>query len=247
MRAMPAACRWLPSLLVLSAALVPARADAQWYVASFTGANATRPATVTIDQPALQRHLDFHDVTFEARPLESPQYYGARLGYHLGHGVAIEGEFLHIKVISRTARTVRVTGIDAGVPVDASIPMNTIVQHHAMTHGLNFWFANLAWRLALPPRTSGRPLALVLRVGAGPVVPGVDSIVDYVSVQEYQFAGFGAQAAAGVDVPLYRWLSATVEYKITRARPVLDIRNGTARMTALSHQVAAGFAFGFSR
>ncbi|MEZ5318811.1 MAG: hypothetical protein R2752_15535 [Vicinamibacterales bacterium] len=241
------ALRGARGLLALALLLLPGRADAQWYVASFTGANVTRPSTVTLDQPSIQRHLDFHDVTFAAKPLESPQYYGARIGYAIGRGFAIEGEFLHIKVISETGRTVHVTGVNGGVPVDARFRMDAIVQHHAMTHGLNFWLANLVWRHALAVRTAGRPVALVLRAGAGPVRPGVDSIVDHASVQEYQFAGVGGQVAAGLDVPIYKWLSAMLEYKLTRARPVLDIDRGTGRMTALTHHFAAGFAFGFSR
>jgi hypothetical protein len=232
--------------LALAIAL-PAPAAAQWYLGSFTGGNATGPATVTVDQPGIGRHLDFHDVTFEARPLESPQYYGLRIGRHLGARFGIEVEFLHIKVISQTDRTVLVTGLEGGVVVNTSQPMNRIVQHHAMTHGLNFWMANLVWRRPLRGAAVARPVTLVLRAGAGPVVPGVDSIVDGVSVQEYQFAGFGGQLAAGLDVQVFRRWSATVEYKFTRSRPVLDITGGTARMTAVSHHVAAGFAFAFAR
>ena len=223
------------------------RADAQWYVTSFTGANATRPATVTLDQPAIGRHLDFQDVTFEARPMQSPQYYGLRIGRHLGARFGVEVEFLHIKVIAHTERIVHVTGLVADGAVDTQMPMNQIVQRHNTTHGLNYWMANLAWRRPLRAPYVRRPVTLILRAGAGPVMPGVDAVVDHVSVQGYQFSGFGGQLSAGLDVHVRRWFSLTAEYKLTRTRPELEISGGTTRMTALSHHVAAGFALGFGQ
>ncbi len=232
---------------LLLAALAASPAEAQWYVGTFTGANRTLAATVTVDQPAIGRRLEFHDVTFEARPLESPQYYGLRIGRHLGARLGVEAEFLHIKVFSQTDRSVFTTGTDAGVAVSASRRMDQIVQRHNLTHGLNFWLANLVWRRPIGDAARARPVTLVLRAGGGFVMPGVDSVVDHISVQEYQVAGAGGQLAAGLDVKAHRRLSLTVEYKLTRARPVIDIRNGTARMTALSHHVAAGFAIGFVR
>lgn len=224
---------------------VPVPAGAQWYVGTFTGGNLTQDADVTLDQPALDRRLVFEDVTFEAKPFESPQYYGARLGHLLTDRFGLEVEFLHIKAVARTDRVVRVTGVDAGTPIDATRRMNEIVQRHGMSHGLNFLFANAVWRQ--PLGAPGGPLTLVLRAGAGPVVPGVDSVVDFQSVQDYQYAGLGAQVAAGVDVRVRGRFSVIAEYKFTGTRPVLDVHRGTGRMTALTHHVAAGFAFGFSR
>jgi hypothetical protein len=230
------------------ALLLPATARAQWYVGTFTGGNVTQASTVTIDQPAFNRLLDFQDVAFDARPLESPQYYGARLGRLVGTGrFGVEVEFLHVKAIARTDHIVRVVGRDLGVPIDGNLRMDQWVQRHGMTHGLNFLFANVVWRVPIAATSSSAPAAIVLRAGAGPVVPGVDSVVDHVSVQEYQYAGLGGQLSAGVDIRLRGRLSATVEYKFTGTRPVLDINEGTGAVTALTHHVAAGFAFGFSR
>lgn len=231
-------------LLALLAAPLPA--DAQWYVASFTGGNVTRPATVTLDQPGQPRHLEFHDVRFDARPLQSPQYYGARIGRKLGRRLGVEFEFLHIKVISRTGDAVRVSGVVAGAPVETTLPMDAVVQRHAMTHGLNFLLGNLVWRAPLGRDPDG-PAVLVLRGGAGPVMPGVDSVVDHVSTQGYQFAGWGGHASAGLDLRIRGPLSATVDYKLTAARPKVDVAGGSAWMTAVSHHVAAGIAIGFAR
>jgi hypothetical protein len=250
---MPSAIRasnsWRLGPLALALALLcPAPAAAQWYVATYTGGNVTVPATVIIDQPAYGRHLEFEDVRFAARPLESPQYYGARIGRLFGarRRFGFELEFLHVKAIGLTDRDVRVRGIDGGAAIDGTMRMDAIVQRHAMSHGLNFWLANVVWRRPFGGAAGARP-SLVLRAGAGPVVPGVDSVVGHVPVEGYQYAGLGAHLAAGIDLRLTGRLSAVIEYKFTAARPVLDIDRGTGRMTALTHHVAAGVGFGFSR
>jgi hypothetical protein len=232
--------------VVLALVAAPVPAQAQWFVGSFTGGNVTRPATVTLDQPDQGRRLEFEGVRFEARPMQSPQYYGFRMGRLFGDRVGVEFEFLHIKVISKTGDLLRVSGVVAGSPVETTVPMDVVIQRHAMTHGLNFFLANLVWRTPLG-RGARAPAALVLRGGAGPVMPGVDSVVDHVSTQGYQYAGWGGHASAGLDLRLRGRLSATVEYKLTAARPEVDVAGGTAGMTALSHHVAAGFAFGFAR
>ncbi len=237
----------LPTLAIAGTCLAPARADAQWYFASFTGANVTRPAVVTVDQPARQRSLSFGPVTSEARPFESRQYYGGRLGRFIGtHGFAIEAEFLHPKVIVHTDEVVPVVGVEGGVPIDAALPMNRFVEHYAMTHGLNFLLVDLVWRQPLGPGGAASPVGLALRAGVGPVIPGANVLIDKVATLDYQYAGLGGQVAAGLDVRVYRVLSATIEYKLTRVRPVIDLTGGgTGRMTALTHHVAFGFALGF--
>src|SRR5690348_16080223 len=128
---------------------VPRGAHAQWYFSTFTGGNHTAAADVAIDQPARQTSLVFHDVRFDAKPFKSPQYYGARLGHEFGNGWAVEAEFLHLKVIARTDAAVRTTGRLEGVDVDATAPMDLIVQRYNMTHGLNFLMANVARRFRL--------------------------------------------------------------------------------------------------
>ncbi len=229
-------------VMLLAALAVAAPAHAQWYLASFTGADRTLPADVELAQPAIGRTLTFHDVTFDAKPFQSPQYYGARIGHLFSHGLGLEVEFLHIKVIARTDRTVHITGSDLLGPVDVMAPMNVVAQRYAMTHGLNYLLGNLVWRVPLGGRLSG-----TLRMGAGQVIAGVDSVVDHTSVQGYQEAGPGAQVGAGLDLRVAGPLSLTLEYKLTASRPKIIVSNGTGRMDAVSHHLAAGFALGFSR
>jgi hypothetical protein len=227
--------------------LQPARAEAQVYFTTYSGTNFTRPATVHIDQPALDRSLDFADVRFDGQPLKSPQYYGARIGkLFAGQRLGVEIEFLHQKAVARTERIVHVTGQADGLPVDISIPMNEIVQRYAMTHGLIFWLGNLVWRLPLGSAPARRA-SVVLRAGGGPVMPGVDTVVGRKSVQHYQYAGLGAAAAAGLDLHCWRLLSLTAEYKFTYARPTIDVDRGRGRTTTLAHHLAVGIGIGFAR
>lgn len=226
------------TLLLSVCLLFPAPAAAQWTLATYTGGNYTRPSTITIDRPDQQTSLEFLDVGYDAKPLQSPQYYGARLGRFLGASgrFGAEVEFLHIKVISRTEALVHVRGTFQGAPVDATVPMQTYVWRYNHTHGLNFLFANVLWRAVANDRA-----ALVLRAGAGPIRPGRDVVLPDLNVQGYQFAGIGAQVGAGVDVRVKGRLGVMVEYKLTHASPELDLTNGgRGRMTAQTHNVAAG-------
>ncbi len=232
-------------LIALACVLVPAAADAQWSFGTFTGTNRTVPSSIAIDRPDIQMALTFEDVRYDAKPLTSPPYYGARVTRFFGggRGLGVEVEFLHIKVYARTHEDVRVHGTMSGIPIDQRLPMNIFVERYNQTHGLNFLFANLVWRQRLGG--AGARTALVLRGGAGPVRPGRDIVMPGLNVQGYQFAGIGAQAALGLEVRLTRWLSAMTEYKFTHTRTELDLTaGGRGRMTAATHNLAMGITIG---
>jgi hypothetical protein len=230
-------------LIVSAVALLTARqAEAQWFAGLYLGANHTLSAPVTIDQPALGRTLTFDEVDFAARPFESPQYYGWRLGRLFGQArrYGVELEFIHLKVFGLTDRTYRVSGLettDAGPPA-----MNTVVQRYAMTHGLNFALINLVARTPLRG-----PFTLVWRAGAGPTLPHAETTIDGQPRDQYEYGGPGAQLAAAVDIKTWRVVSTTAEYKFTIARPRIDIAGGTGVTTSATHQVALGLAFDLAR
>jgi hypothetical protein len=233
------------SLILAVCLLCPTPAAAQWMITTYTGGNYTRPSTITIDRPDQQTSLEFLDVGYDARPMQSPQYYGARLARFFGARARFgaEIEFLHAKVIARTEELVHVRGTFHNTAIDATLPMQTFVWRYNHTHGLNFLFANLLWRVAETDRA-----ALVLRAGAGPVRPGRDVVTPDLNVQGYQFAGVGGQVGAGVDVRLRKRLGVMVEYKLTYASPELDLTNGgKGRMTALTHNLAAGLTIELGR
>jgi hypothetical protein len=221
------------------------RAHAQWYVAVYLGGNHTHSSTVSIDQPADGVSLQFHAVDFEARPFAAPQYYGYRIGRMFGaeRRLGLEFEFIHLKAFAETDRQYDVTG-NAGVYGNGPLaPMNVVVSRYAMSHGLNFLLVNLTFR-----RPVGQgPVTFAARGGAGPTVPHAESTVGGVSREQYEFGGLGIHGAAGIDVKIHRWLSATAEYKLTYARPEITIPGGTGSMTAITQHVAVGLAFGLSR
>ena len=234
------------ALSVACVAILPSRADAQWYFVAGLGGNHTTPATVSIRQPSHDTSLDFQRVHFEAKALTSPQYYDWHLGKLFGASrrLGIELEFIHLKVIADTTRDVRVTGVEQGAAVDEVARLDSRIQRYSMTHGLNFVLLNVVSRL--PMGGAGR-LALVVRAGAGATLPHAETNVYHEVKQLYEWAGAGYDAGAGLSLRLRGRLSAVVDYKATRARPQISLADGTGRTTALTHQVAVGLAFGLSR
>ncbi len=244
--------------LVSAAALVAAfglllarPANAQWYVAGELGANHTLPSTISIDQPSRQTSLQFDDVHFVAHPFESPQYYSVRGGYLFGdeRRWGVEVEWVHPKVYAETSEPVRVSGRIAGVTVDATTRMDTLVQRYSMSHGMNFVLVSAVARMPIGGGSGADTsrLALVARAGAGPMRPHGESMVGGTFVEGYEWAGIGTQFAGGIDVRLAGWLSGELEYRFSHASPEITIAEGTGHTTANAHQVTFGLAFGLAR
>ena len=241
------------AVAVLGSALLlfPAVADAQWYVAGYLGTNRTLAAPVTIEQPARNTSLTFSDVTFEARPFKSPQYYGVRVGRLFGdrRRFGVEFEWLHPKAYADTSQVVHITGRLAGVNVDTMARMDTVVQRYAMSHGMNFALVNAVVRVPLAETGNGfaSRVAITARAGAGPMVPHAENTVSGESREQYEAGGIGYQVAGGLDVRLVGRLSAMADYKFGHGAPEVMIVDGTGRTTANVHQLAFGLALGFSR
>ena len=222
------ACRAIACLLFLA---VASPASAQWYGVIYVGANKTQPADITVKGDGYDH--TFQDVDFEARPFESPQYYGWRLGRFLNdtRRLGVELEFIHLKVIANPDQ------------------LGPDVQQYRMTHGLNFLVVNLTSRLPFGRSAYGDPpFAVISRIGAGATVPHAETVILGVSKEQYEYAGLGAHAAVGLTAKLKGRLSLVTEYKVTYARPrITTAHNGTGQTTSLTHHVAVGFAFGLTR
>jgi hypothetical protein len=236
---------WQVTLVLIVVLGWPVCASAQWYGAAYLGANHTQSADVHIDQPDRATSLVVQNVAFEARPLVSPQYYGLRGGRLFGatRKWGLEVEFIHLKVISRTDRPYTMSGEWQGAPVDGTERMDVFVQRYSMTHGLNYLLLNVVARQPL----AGGAVALTGRAGGGPTYPHAESTVGGAAREQYEAAGFGLHAAGGLDVRLVAALSAFVEYKLTAARPEIDVAGGTGHVRTIDHQIAAGLAFGWPR
>jgi hypothetical protein len=206
-------------------------ASAQWYGVVYFGANKTQPADITVKGDGYDQ--TFQKVKFEARPFESPPYYGWRLGRFLNdtRRLGVELEFIHLKVIANPTQ------------------LGPDVQQYRMTHGLNFVVANLASRLPFGRSAYGdAPFALISRLGVGVTVPHGETTILNVSKEQYEYGGVGAHAAMGLTAKLKGRLALVGEYKLTYAKPrITTAHNGTGRTTALTHHIAFGIAFGLTR
>jgi len=250
MSSMPSSRRCLPVVLFATAVCLlagtPARADAQLYAAVYLGGNATHAATVSIDAPEAGLVADFRKVEFAARPLESPQYYGIRVGSLFGAArrIGVEFEFIHLKVYSETNRVYDIEWPPGTVVPAVVLPMDAYVQRYSMSHGLNFLLINVVSRT---PIGDGRA-AFIARAGAGPTRPHSESVVLNQTQEQYEYAGMGAHASAGIDVRLRGRMSLMTEYKFTYAKPRITLAaGGRGQTTAASHHVAVGLAFNISR
>lgn len=220
----------------------PGIASAQWYVAGYLGGNHTHDAAVSIRVPSENLAVDFHDVRFAAEPTVPRRYYGLRIGRMFGgRRLGLELELIHMKAIGDTDRTYDVTVQPGSTPPPGgAAPMNLVVSEYRMTHGLNLCFVNAVFRQTLGGSDS---VSLMLRGGGGPTFPHAETTVLGRVKHGYEYAGFGAQGAAGIEIRLPYRLSVVTEYKLTYARPKISLADGTASMTAVTHHVVAGMAY----
>jgi opacity protein-like surface antigen len=119
--------------------------------------------------------------------------------------------------------------------------MSAVVERYAMTHGLNFVLVNLTAQWPI----RGERMSIHARTGVGAIVPHTETTVLGVSVDRYELVGAGVQVAAGASYRLTGPLFLLGEYRFALARPEISVGDGTARMTAATHQIAAGLAWAF--
>lgn len=243
--------RWAPIAATLAGLVVcpPSSASADWIASAYFGHVWTRSSTVTLALPDQQTAVEIAGVGYRAESLTSPQYYGYRVTWvpDQHRWIGIEAEVIHAKVFAEADRSVRIQGTRRGAEVDGSFPLNSVVQRLAMSHGLNFIFANVALRRELGPvDADGRPrFTLVARAGAGPTIPHAESTVEHVNRDQYESGGVGAQVAGGVEATVWRRLLVLAEYKFTWASPEIDVAGGQATIPARSHHVVGGLAYRF--
>lgn len=236
----PAAALGLILLLVL-----PPTAAAQWTGAAYLGTASTAPARLEVDLPASNTRLSLSDVHYESGSFESPQYYGLRFGYLFGR-FGIEGEVIHMKIFADISRHVRAEGVLSGRAVSGDMQLAGVVGRFSISHGLNLLLVNAVWRwpIAWPGGRVDR-VALVVRAGAGPTMPHVESTIAGVSREGYELGRVGWQAAGGLEVRLVARLSGLLEYKRTGTRQVVGLAGGTARTRVASNHVVFGLGWRF--
>lgn len=228
---------------------LPVRADADWLASAFLGHAWTPSSTVTLTLPDRQTAVDIGGVEYRGESLRSPQYYGYRVTWipDAHSWIGVEAEVVHAKVFAEGDRLVRFTGTLNGNQIDATLPLSSVVQRLAMSHGLNFIFANIALRRELGPvdATGTRRFVIAARVGAGPTVPHAETTVDNVNRDQYESGGLGVQIAGGFEATVWRRLAILGEYKFTRATPQLELDGGTITVPVSSHHFVGGLVYRF--
>ena len=239
----------IAAVLAALACSAPATARADWLVGGFLGHAWTRPSTVVLTLPAQPTRLEIDGVEYRGESFRSPQYYGVRITWipETRRWMGIEGEWIHAKAFAEVNRAVRMRGTLHGAAIDASLPLSSLVQRLAMSHGLNFALANLAVRREWGPVDSQgiRRLTAVARAGAGLTTPHAESHIDHVPRDQYEIGGAGAQVGGGLEVSVLRGMGLLTEYKFTWATPRIDVAGGEASVPVRSHHVVFGVAYRF--
>jgi opacity protein-like surface antigen len=191
--------------------------------------------------------LTFSPVEWHGESFTPPVYFGYRLGWILPFAarVAIEAEFIHLKVYAETRAVVTARGHVGGMPVNRSQRLDATVQSFSISHGANFVLVNVAYRQPLSLAFTDR-VVLVARAGIGPTMPHAESTIGGVTDPgEYALGSLGWQVAGGVELRLVRGLRALGEYKFSRTRQTVRVPDGEARTLLRTHHIAFGLGYRF--
>jgi opacity protein-like surface antigen len=224
-------------------------AGADWVVAGFLGAAATRSTTLRIEQPSRDTLLEARDVAFAGHAFESPVYYGYRVMWAGPHErrIGFEAELIHLKVYADTAAPVRLRGTLAGSSVDRIVPLGDVVERFSISHGLNLLFANVVLRHSIGGAgtlQSHRPV-LAIRAGGGPTLPHAESTIGGRTQEQYEWGRVAGQVAAGLEYRVTRHAAVLAEYKVTGTSQRVAVADGTASARFVSQHLVAGLAWRF--
>jgi hypothetical protein len=230
------------AFVTVIAMFAPSSARADWILSGFLGAAKTQSSTIDLSLPGQRTDLQLAGVEYRGESFQSPQYYGLRLTRTLGPWLGIEGEFIHAKVFADVDRDVHATGTRFGTSLNSDVRLSSIVQRLSMSHGLNFILLNVAARRGLGPAAASgaHRIVGVVRVGAGPTMPHAESLLDNVTMEQYEGGGLGVQVGGGIELSLGHGVGALGEYKFTDASPEIDVAGGTAKIPSRTHHVVFG-------
>ncbi|HYW04891.1 MAG TPA: hypothetical protein VFA86_13200 [Gammaproteobacteria bacterium] len=239
----------LPAVLLVSllAGLSTGAVHAEPVLSAYAGWSGASGSDLRYAAPG-GTSLTVHDVSWNTDSFEPPPYYGVRATWWLrpasGPGLALD--FTHAKILLRTAETARVTGMDAGAPVDARRPVASVIPHFENTHGLNFLTLSGLYRVELRhggPRPTWQAYA---GAGAGVAYPHVEARIGQAVTFRHEWAGPVAQGLLGLETRTGRHLGFFIEYRLSRVWLDEDLATGARIRTNLwLHQVAVGGGWHF--
>ncbi|MCB1520596.1 MAG: hypothetical protein KDJ37_08470 [Hyphomicrobiaceae bacterium] len=183
-------------------------------IGAYAGAPYTYPSTVSLKKSG-QHDFSVEDVEWEAKPFESPIYYGARvIRWFDGGRTGAMVDFTHSKALSLLGQEKVFKGTISGAPAPAKAILGDVFRRLEFSHGHNMLTLNGLWRLAFNlPRLSPY-------VGAGIGINLPHSEVQLKTAPgrtyEYQYTGPVAQAVIGIEFRVPR-MSYFFEYKFSIA------------------------------
>ncbi len=216
--------------------------SAETLVAAYVGAPYTYPSDVRFTSPAKGDDLLLRKVAWDAEPFRHPLYYGARIArWAPGNRTGFMLDFVHSKVISRPADTVKLEGTLDGKPAPNLAQIDSLFRTFEFSHGHNMLMATGLFRFAaFTPR-----IAPYAGLGAGVSLPHTE--VKWHSedkrTYEYQYVGPVGQGLVGLEFRL-GGSSIFVEYKVTLAdyRAPLTQRDGDLLVTDVWRQMREWWA-----
>jgi hypothetical protein len=231
--------------LALVAIAGPAAAEP--FLDGFTGRNFTRDADVHVKQPAAGNDFTVHDLSFSPGLSEGAPYYGIRAGYFFPGlpwlGVAVE--FFHFKIVGETGDTRRISGTRGGAPIDARVPVDTVMQRFENSNGETYITVDVLARYGFLEDRQDFPhgrLQLYAGLGVGPVVTYTYSTIDGVArASGYELGGGGIQVFTGARFLLFKYGGLFIEGKTTYSRLTVGVaRGGHADVTEQSAHLVGG-------
>lgn len=172
-----------------------------------------------------------NSVGWDGISFESPPYWGVRATYWFENspslGIALD--YTHSKVKA------------------SPLPANFSTLE--FTDGINFFTANLMYRMDLKERGISDRFTPYAGIGLGLTVPHVEvdgAVVNNVRTYEYQVTGVAAQALVGVDYKMTDNWSIFGELKSTYGQVDADLTSGgTLETNVISNQVMFGVSYKF--
>jgi hypothetical protein len=217
-------------------------AQEPWVASLYFGTAHSTNSDLTLNQASLGTNLHFSNVAYESQSFTSPPYYGGYVGHFFGAHVGVEVEFTHLKAFAKTAQPVMIVGRLNGTPLSTTAPMDTIVQHFSISHGINLFTANAVWRQRVLQHPT---LNIYGKFGGGTTIPHGESVVQFQSDQHYQVGSPVIQLAGGGEVQVWRGVFWMVEYKFTHTGETVGVYSGTISTTFNTSHFATGPSFHF--
>lgn len=231
-------------------------AQAEMYGYYYVGLADTRDSDVHIRQPSLATDVTYHDVEYRGQSLQSPLFYGFKLGTYLRNPwwLGVELEFSHYKAYAETKQTYDTSGTVLGAPAPSG-PMNQYVEDLNISHGVNLFMLNVVARDGFwkSPQFPNGQVQVYGGLGFGGLLMHPESKINGVRAKVgYEWnKSPAAQFFAGVrGMPFslgwrYGNPSLFTEYKFAIANADFKVDQGRGSLHLRSHLFVAGIGWSF--